>query len=848
MADKEYLKQRRFDLVAGIASKVRQDAYAAYQKTGKQKYRRVDEPVTPEIVVGHLTGAQPIACYAVFDDQTYTAVLDFDDHDKTLSWDALVAAAQPIYYELRRLGFKPLCCRSGGGSGLHIWIVWDASQSAKLVKQFLRHLLETQGFKHGTGGVQQKEIEVFPKNDRVKEGSYGNAVALPYSRSSVPLGDDLQPLDWLEFQPPTLEDLLSPDVSDVFTPQTPSSAASKTHRQLDEGYDLRSESWATDQDKVRAALQFVSADSYETWTTIGLAVKCSLGDAAFEIWDEWSSNSAKYEGSAACREVWESFDPNGTLTIGTVFHLAKEGGWKPRAGKPTILVEQGNLPYEVDQAEDALIAGNVGVYQRGNQLVRVSKIPKQISEDGVERPGGALVLTKVVSPWLREQFARSANWEKPVKNGTKPINPPFEHAAAYIARVGEWRVPVLNGIIATPTLRADGSILQEPGFDFESGLLYDPRGVEYAPVPEAPSRDQAVEALDVLLRPFREFPFADAVAKSVLVTAALTALIRRSLPTAPMFAVDAPTAGSGKTYIAQTIGIIATGHIPTLIAQGKSDEEDEKRISTVLIAGDPIVVVDNCERAISGDALCGVLTAETWGARILGKSELAKVPTNTLFMATGNNLVVAGDMARRILVCRLDPRMENPEQAEYDFDPRTEATEHRTEIVSAGLTILRAFITAGRPKQSKPLGSFNEWNLVRDAVIWLGLPDPAITVERNKVDDPLKSELSNLLELWVTALGEKEVGLADIGIEAEQSRSPQINELHQALASMTRNGQFNTKSIGRLLRKHIDRIVNGRALRKNSGPSGSLLYRVEILDRQKLTDADDGGDETEFPF
>lgn len=416
------------------------------------------------------------------------------------------------------------------------------------------------------------------------------------------------------------------------------------------------------------------------------------------------------------------------------------------------------------------------------------------------------------------------------------------------AGLGEWRVPVLNGIIATPTLRADGSILQQPGFDLESGLLYDPRGVEYAPVQEAPSRAQALEALGVFMRPFREFPFADEIAKGVLVAAGLTALIRRSLPTAPMFAVDAPTAGSGKTYIAQTIGIIATGHIPTLIAQGKSDEEDEKRISTVLIAGDPIVVVDNCERPISGDTLCGVLTTETWGARILGKSELAKVPTNILFIATGNNLVVAGDMARRILVCRLDPRMENPEQAEYDFDPRTEAAEHRTEIVSAGLTILRAFIAAGRPKQSKPLGSFNEWNLVRDAVIWLGLPDPSITVERNKVDDPLKSELSNLLELWVAALGEKEVSLADIGIEADQSRSPQISELHQALASMSRNGQFNTKSIGRLLRKHIDRIVNGLALRKNSGPSGSLLYRVEILDRKELTDADEGKDETEFPF
>lgn len=327
MTDKAYLRQRRFDLVAGIASKVRQDAYAAYQKTSKQKYRRVDEPVTPEIIVGHLTSAQPIACYAVFDDQTYTAFLDFDDHDETLSWDVLVSAAQPILNELRRLGFKPLCCRSGGGSGLHIWIIWDAPQSAKLVKQFLRHLLETQGFKHGTGGVQQKEIEVFPKNDHVKEGSYGNAVALPYSRSSVPLGDDLQPLDWLEFEPPALEDLLSPNVSEVFTAPPPPRPAKTTPRQTGSGSGFANDTLPGDEEEVKAALKVVKADDYETWVKFGLALKHSLGDDAFDIWDDWSSKSAKYEGSAACREVWDSFNPDGNLSIGTVFYLAQQNGW-----------------------------------------------------------------------------------------------------------------------------------------------------------------------------------------------------------------------------------------------------------------------------------------------------------------------------------------------------------------------------------------------------------------------------------------------------------------------------------------------------------------------------------------
>ena len=525
---------------------------------------------------------------------------------------------------------------------------------------------------------------------------------------------------------------------------------------------------------------------------------------------------------------------------------------RPRArvlnGKPTILVEPGSQPYEIDQIEEVLIKSDAGVYQRGENLVRVSRLPRSIGEDGVMRSGGALVLTRVITPWLREQFARIANWEKPTKEGSKPINPPVDHAATYIARVGEWRVPVLNGIISTPTLRADGSILQTRGYDYESGLLYDPGNVEFDPVPEAPSMEEAIEALHVLWQPFREFLFSEPVDKSVLIAAVLTALIRRSLRTAPLFALDAPTAGSGKTYVAATVGIIACGHSPTIISQGKTEEEDEKRIGAVLMAGDAIVVIDNCDRPIKGDSLCTVLTTEEWGARILGKSEVVKTPTNALFMATGNNLEVAGDMGRRTLVCRLDPQTERPDLVEHDFDPREEAAEKRTQLVSAGLTILRAYIAAGRPKQSTPIGSFREWNLVRDALLWLGLPDPAVTRERIMLDDPMKSELAGLLDAWVAALGDREYGLAEIGAMGEEARSPEIKELYGALVAMTRNGQFNTKSIGRLLLKHKDRIVGGRVLRSYADSAGSKRYRVEFVGGHVPVESEDASPDMEFPF
>ena len=74
------------------------------------------------------------------------------------------------------------------------------------------------------------------------------------------------------------------------------------------------------------------------------------------------------------------------------------------------------------------------------------------------------------------------------------------------------------------------------------------------------------------------------------------------------------------------------------------------------MAGDAIVVIDNSDRPIRGDSLCTVLTTEVWGARILGKSELARTPTNALLMATGNNL----ELTPPILAHNRDEEKEHP--------------------------------------------------------------------------------------------------------------------------------------------------------------------------------------------
>lgn len=497
-------------------------------------------------------------------------------------------------------------------------------------------------------------------------------------------------------------------------------------------------------------------------------------------------------------------------------------------GRPAIVMRGGQLPAEVDQAEEALLKANLGVYQRGESLVRVVRLPQSEGDHGVQRPSGALLIHPITSTWLREKFAISADWLKSGDEGNIPINPPIGHAMALLARVGEWKAPVLVGVVSCPTMRQDGSILQVPGYDRASGLLYDPGATVFPVVPESPTKAEAAAALEVLAKPFREYRFATKGDRAVVLAASLTAVMRRILPAAPLFAVDAPTAGSGKSLLCETIGIITSGYKPTIISQGKTPEEDEKRLSSVLMAGDAVLVIDNCDRPLGGDTLCSMLTQEVIASRVLGKSEVKRMPTNALVMATGNNLEVVGDLGRRTLVCRIDTGTERPDQLVHGFSPTEEALRDRPALVVAALTVLRAYVVAGRPSPLPPIGSFEDWNLVREALVWLGEDDPTVTRERVMSDDPRKGELGELLELWHDALGGQAVTLSEIAEMATKPARGRINELQQALVERTLKGNFNTRSVGRYLARHKDRLVGGRVLRCIDDSSGVKRYRVEL--------------------
>ena len=494
---------------------------------------------------------------------------------------------------------------------------------------------------------------------------------------------------------------------------------------------------------------------------------------------------------------------------------------KGKSGEKTVDMRGGAVKEIVDKAESALIENGVSIYQRGGELVRPVRLDRKQDGQGIKRAVGSTVLLSVDSSWLLEQMGIVLKWVKTRygADGTpteKICDPAPKYASTLLARVGAWRFPVLRGVLNSPTLASDGRIIEQPGFDEDSGLLLDFKSGTFPPIPTNPTQDEAKTALEKLIHPLRGFPFTSEAAKSVALSAMLTALIRSSLRTSPLHGFDAPTAGTGKSLLAEIPGLLATGIKPPSMSQGKTEEEDEKRLSTILHAGDPVILIDNCEKPLSGDFLCSMLTQETVQARILGLSERRILPCTALVLATGNNLTFAGDSSRRVVICRLDSKEEMPDQRVFDFDCHKEILQSRPELVIAGLTILHAFNVAGRPGKLKPFGSFEDYSWIRGALAWLGCADPADTREAILENDPRKNELLEVMGAWELAFGNKPIVIGDLTNPSDDEMTDLKKNLRSLLTDVCCRGQgWNSRSVGWWLRRNMEKVIERRCFKQD---------------------------------
>jgi putative DNA primase/helicase len=614
-------------------------------------------------------------------------------------------------------------------------------------------------------------------------------------------------------------------------------------------------------EKIADALVHIPNDlDYDEWIKIGFALYDGLGEGGRDLWENWSATYSGNDPRVIARK-WPSFANGRSTTVATLFWQAKKNGWwwkessgevdnrtedKPAKVRPTIRVVGGNLPEIVTQAEQTLIDGNFSLYQRGSLLVKPAPVPVDIADN---KTTTAIRLAAVRSPLLVELVTRAATWLKfdARKNDWVPIDCPERVANTLLARE-QWDLPVLTGVVNCPVLRPDGSVLETPGYDTATGLLYDPQGVTFDKVPDNPTKEDALQALAVLKDLIKTFPFVSDADRSVALSAILTALHRRSLPTAPLHGFSAPGAGSGKSKLVDIASLIVDGRQAAVMSLGRSEEEAEKRLGAALLAGDAIVSIDNVdpERSFGGELFCQALTQTMLKIRILGMSKIVEVPSNAAIFANGNNLTLVGDMTRRAIMCNIDSGEERPELRKFDRDPLAMVRADRNKYVIAALTVLKAFHVAGKPTQTKPsgdpitpLGSFEDYsNLIRGALIWLGEADPCDTMEKIRKKDPKLGQMTAVVSQWLEVIGgEDSLTAKDLINEATKKIGTYPNqefahpEFRDALLVVADGGgAVNSLKLGKWLAANQDRFVLGYKIIQDGERSGSKLWKLEAKD------------------
>jgi hypothetical protein len=292
--------------------------------------------------------------------------------------------------------------------------------------------------------------------------------------------------------------------------------------------------------------------------------------------------------------------------------------------------------------------------------------------------------------------------------------PPPDAMVKDILTLGQWPFPPLDSIIEFPVLRPDGTLIEAPGYDPVTRLYYAPvEALQIPPIAEQPTIEEIVNALALIDEVIGEFPYQDEASHANAIGLLLTPIIRQSIQGhVPLALIDATRPGTGKSLLAETVALIATGRKSAMMAAPYDDDEWRKRIASTLSEGATIITIDNIKARLQAASLDLALTSHTFKERILGESRNGVYAQRATWMATGNNIQLGGDLPRRCYWIRMDARSATPwTRGGFKHDLETWVPAHRGEIIAALLTLARAWYVAGCPPAPTPktMGSFQAW-------------------------------------------------------------------------------------------------------------------------------------------
>ncbi|MBT9171973.1 MAG: hypothetical protein DDT21_00349 [Syntrophomonadaceae bacterium] len=478
--------------------------------------------------------------------------------------------------------------------------------------------------------------------------------------------------------------------------------------------------------------------------------------------------------------------------------------------RPGILITNRFLREITADTLDCLNAANEPpeLFKTGNEIVRIG--PSDVAEP----------LTVAA---LRGKMDRTADYLKIGADGEEnPARPPMDVAQDILALpAADIPFPELRGVRHAPLFLQGGRLLYAEGYDTGSGWLLRLHGLNGI------RADMALpEARGWLDELFCDFPFADEPSRTHAATLLLQPFVRELItsPT-PCYLIDAPTRGTGKGLLAEVATLVPTGGPAPVMSLVGDGDEVEKRITSLLLGGRSHIQLDNV-RTLRSAHLEAALTTLYWNGRRLGKSEMVYLANRATWLATGNNVEVSDEMARRTIPIRLDAQVERPEdRTGFKRELPGWAHENRPALVSACLSIAKIWIDSGQPRGAATLGRYESW-----AAVMGGLLDVAgyqgFLRDRARLHGAADTETQEWMAtvgLWWGSSGDRAITAGDLF---------ELVKEHDLLMSVwggrSRTGAL--QRMGHALSKKRDRVF-GRYVIRAAGLDGvtrNAAYRLEL--------------------
>ncbi len=485
---------------------------------------------------------------------------------------------------------------------------------------------------------------------------------------------------------------------------------------------------------------------------------------------------------------------------------------RPDALPPTP--GQIHVNHEVHKVADAAIAAiNPKVFHRNGVLCEVVQGSR------------SLFIYDLDSSRIVDLMAqRSTYTRNDPQNGRVACAPPIAVASILQSRRTHEKVRILEAVTSAPIFLADGSILSVRGYNAQARVYLDP-GVS-VDVPDEPTLEHARSAVRLFKDLLSDFKFAEREDFSSWLAALLSPLVKSATGNAPapLFCISAASPGAGKSLLTEVIAAIVTGGDAEIRPYNPKDPgEWGKRLTAFVKAASPVSVFDNCNGPIGDEGLDRLITSSTWSDRILGASEAPPLPNVSTWLATGNNIEPVGDTVRRVLMVRIEVDTERPQERTGFVRPllKEYAGEHRSELLSAALTILRAYHVANRPDQKLAAwGSFTAWSaLVRGALVWTGLADPFLTQQRAARE--LNEPENDAHDFWIGVVESSDGMTASITTLANARDAQSILGAREAITPL---------HLRRFLGRFVDKPRAGKRIRREQ-EGGVTRYHVETVAR-----------------